>query len=239
MRLVDSLLKPVVLVLLIGIAVPPEAANSWAASTKWLNRPLVSLGSEKPSSAQSPQDKSDGIEVAPQLRLSSEALVWILEDDDGTKRLLPVRHHDAKVTDDAAANFARSVVFAKQKKIVVVAGGVSDVRVHTRSPTLFVVLTEGEEKEFGTTGPDKIGYAIIGLESASKMRAVGKFDFSRFKGKPTFTQSIIETKQARLPNSQWLQLVPAQPLPKGEYALVQTIPRNDGYSPWVFDFGVD
>ncbi len=178
-------------------------------------------------------------EVAPGLKLTSEALVWLLHNGND-KKLMPVPHHDAVGVDDVAGNIVRSTFFMKQQKLVVIPGIKSAVRITSGSPSIFVQMTEAEERELSRSGPqDQVRYALIRLEPGGNARIVGRFQFSRFKGTPNFTQTLLETRQSRFHDSPWLELVPAQPLKAGEYALVQVTNRKDMYNQWVFDFGVD
>ena len=180
-----------------------------------------------------------GTEVAPGLRLTPEALVWVLADD-GPKKLLPISHHDAKIRDDVAANVARSALWSKQRKPALIAGNKADVRIRDRLPVVFVALTEAEERELAKSAPeDRPRYAIVKLTPEENTRVVGYFEFSRFKGKATFVQSAMKTKQERRPEGMWVQITPSQPLVPGEYALVQVPPNPGTFSAWIFDFGVD
>jgi hypothetical protein len=185
------------------------------------------------------QEQGAGTEIRPGLLLTSDALVWVLDDSD-VKRLLPIAHQDATIAGNTGANFLRSTVMAKQKKIVVVSGTKAASRIKATKLVLYVQLTEAEAREISRSSPsDQVRYEIVRLEPQATDRLVGRFEFSRFTGKPMFSQTVIKTKQARFGDSQWLELILLQPLPTGEYGLVQVLPRPDVYSPWIFDFGVD
>jgi hypothetical protein len=179
-------------------------------------------------------------EVVPGIQLTSDALVWLVYSDSGKDKLSPVPHHDAEIVDNLGSNIARSAVFAKQKKPVVISGAKADIRIHQANARLFVQLTAAEEKELSRSTPDRRpGYAIIRLEPVEDKRLVGGFEFSRFKGKAKFSQTVLATKQERFNDSPWLQVTPLESLPPGEYALVQIMPREDTYSLWVFDFAIE
>ena len=75
--------------------------------------------------------EADSSEVATGLRLSSDALVWILEENGVKPRLVPVIHHDPSIRNNVGTNIARSAVWQKQKKDVVVAGSKAETRLHS------------------------------------------------------------------------------------------------------------
>jgi hypothetical protein len=179
-------------------------------------------------------------EVAPGVRLTSDGLVWLVYDSAGKTVAISLPHHDADIQSNDASNIARSAVFVKQKKAVILPGAKSDTRIKATTPTLFVQLTAAEEKELSRSNPSKRpSYAIIRLQSANNLRLVGQFEYSRFKGKPQYAQNIVPCTQERFGSSDWLRVFPSKPLSPGEYALVQIQPRIDEYSPWVFDFAVE
>jgi len=180
----------------------------------------------------------DANEVVPGVRLSSDALVWVLDNDGQKKQALPLAHRDAAVANSVGSNMARSAVLMKQKKNVSIPGAKATTRLHSGLTSFFVQETEAEEKEAGRSGT-KLNYAIVKLEPAGDQRMVGHFEFSRFKAKPLFQQTTIETTKTRVPDSQWVQVTPVKPLEPGEYGLVQLFDRPDVFSPWVFDFAVD
>lgn len=179
-------------------------------------------------------------EVAPGLSLSSDALVWILENRGTQPRLIPVIHHDADIRRNVGANITRSALWEKQKMDVVIAGPRADIRLHQGDISLFVEYSKAEEIEMSKTPPSaRVAYAVLKLNQEEKTRAVAWYEFSRFKGSRSLKEFPVETKQARFGDFGWLQVTPVQPLPPGEYALMQLIPGKNSLCGWVFDFAVD
>jgi hypothetical protein len=60
----------------------------------------------------------------------------------------------------------------------------------------------------------------------------------RFKGKPKRVDDIVEATITVIPGSEWLKIVPTQPLPPGEYAIEAKMADPSAYSLQVYDFGV-
>lgn len=178
-------------------------------------------------------------EVAPGVKLTSDALVWLVDAQSEGKQTLPLTHRDAVIVNNVGSNIARSTLWMKQKKAVVIPGERATIRVRNGETVLYLQHTEAEDREAAKSGVADRGYAIVRLEPAGTQRMVGHFEFSRFKGVAEFRQNLIETKLSRVPNTIWLRATPAMPLPPGEYGLVKLLPRTDVYSTWVFDFGVD
>jgi hypothetical protein len=184
--------------------------------------------------------EGNGSEVVMGLRLSHDALVWILENNGGQPRLVPVIHHDTNIRNNVEANIARSAVWEKQKKDVVVAGSKAEIRLHPGDINLFVQYSKAEDNEISKSSPSaKVVYAILKLRPEDNLRVVGWYEFSRLSGSPKLSESLVESKQAPLANFEWLKVTPSQPLSPGEYALVQFVPGKNAIGGWVFDFGVD
>jgi hypothetical protein len=185
-------------------------------------------------------DNLNAPEVVPGLRLTSDALVWILENHGTQPRLIPLIHHDADIRRNVGANIARSALWEKQKMDVVITGPRADIRLHQGDISLFVEYSKAEEIEMSKASPTaRVVYAILKLNQEEKARSVAWYEFSRFKGSRSLKELPLETKQARFGDFGWLQVTPAQPLPPGEYALIQMIPGKNTLCGWVFDFGVD
>lgn len=184
--------------------------------------------------------EGNGSEIAPGLRLTSEALVWILENNGIQPHLVPVIHHDMNVRNNVGANIARSAVWQKQKKDVVVEGSKAEIRLHPGDINLFVQYSKAEDNEINKSSPSgKYVYAILKLRPEANIRVVAWYEFSRLSGSPKLNETLVETKQAPLASFEWLKVTPFQPLPPGEYALVQLMPGKNAIGDWVFDFGVD
>lgn len=171
--------------------------------------------------------------------LSADALVWIVRSGD-SRAPVPLSHLDASIRNNAGANIARSALWQKQRKQVVIDGPKAQTRIPQGAFSLFVQYSKAEENEVKKSSPSGgFGYAIVKLTPEERVRQVASYEFSRIAGAPKLKQADIETKQMPVADDRWLKVTPLQPLIPGEYALVQSIPGKNGYSQWVFDFGVD
>lgn len=182
----------------------------------------------------------DGPEIAAGLHLSSEALVWVLGKNGEQPQLYPITHHDVIVRNNVGSNIARSAVWQKQKKDVVVNGPKAEIRLHSGEVSLFVQYSKAEDNEIKNSAPSaKVVYAILKLKPEDTIRVVAWYEFSRFSGSPQLSESLVESQQSPLADFTWLKVTPSQPLSPGEYALIQFVPGKNSISGWVFDFGVD
>jgi len=183
---------------------------------------------------------TSNLEVAPGLRLSADALVWLLGTDGTRQILVPINHQDVNVSNNLGNNIARSAIWLKQRKGIQIPGEKAEQRVHSGEVTLFVQFSKAEEREGSNSSPaNRIVYSILQLTANRESRTVGHFEFSRLTGKPALKDSAVESIATPVAESRWLKITPVHPLPPGEYALVQAIPGKGEIGDWVFDFGVD
>jgi hypothetical protein len=114
------------------------------------------------------------------------------------------------------------------------------VQAHTGQPTIYLNIdtADNSQPEF-TQKPDKDQqpnrYGIVRVEQKKDSRIVGKLNVAMY-GKVSQKESWIPVTTA--PLGDWVKLTPSEPLPPGEYAVVELLDKKQ-INLFVWDFGVN
>jgi hypothetical protein len=176
-----------------------------------------------------------GMEVAPGLRVTNDAIVWVLESPDTTPALHPLARINATITDPAAPSAS-----ATSRDGATIRGPRATVRIHAGPAAFYVAYSRGEDEENHKPPPSApLVFSIVRLRPAPNRRIVAWYDNPGPRKTPVLHQSVIQSTATPSDDFTWLKITPAKPLPPGEYAIVQLIPAYNTLSTWIFDFGVD
>jgi hypothetical protein len=176
-----------------------------------------------------------GMEVAPGLRVTPDAIVWILESPETAPALHRLARNNATIADPAAP-----AVPANSRDGATIRGARATVRIHAGQAVFYVAYSRGEDEENHKPPPSApLVFSIVRLRPAPNKRIVAWYDNPGPRKTPALHQSVIESTAVPSDDFTWLKITPAKPLPPGEYAIVQLIPAYNTLSTWTFDFGVD
>jgi hypothetical protein len=189
------------------------------------------------SASASGQSAPAGLEVAPGLRVTSEAMVWVLESPNTAPALHPLARNNATVADPAKAALSATV---KTRDAATLHGPRATVRIHAGPAAFYVQYSKAEDDENHKPPPSApLVFSIIRLRPAPNRRIVAWYEDPHSRETPAFHESVIEATASPSDDFTWLKITPAKPLAPGEYAVVQRIPAYNTLSTWIFDFGVD
>jgi hypothetical protein len=185
----------------------------------------------------SSQSGTAGMEVAPGLRVTPDAVVWVLESPTGKPAALhPIARNNATVT-------AKSSPHLDSPRTVTgmaIHGSRAAIRIHAGPAVLYVQYSKSEDEENHKPAPSApLVFALIRLRPAQNARVVAWPDHTTAGGTPKLSESVVEATDTPSGDFTWLKITPAQPLTPGEYAVVQLMPAYNTLSTWIFDFGVD
>jgi hypothetical protein len=185
----------------------------------------------------SSQSAPAGMQVAPDLRVTTDAMVWVLERPDTAPALHRLARNNAMVADPAKAATSATV---KTRDAASLHGPRATVRIHAGAAAFYVQYSKAEDEENHKPPPSAaIVFSIIRLRPAPNRRIVAWYEDPHPRETPAFHESVIEATASPSDDFTWLKITPAKPLPPGEYAIVQRIPAYNTLSTWIFDFGVD
>ena len=198
-------------------------------------------------------------QVAPGLRLPDATGVFLLDSFQGEPQLNEIQQTAGDVNRNTKANIFRGAVnpIASNKQTIELDGAHAAVQSHVGVPSLYINVEE-------SNGPEAIlsadasraqstqrqqqpqqpeqpivpfdRFRIVRTEVKSGKRVVG--DFKRqATGKVSQEQHVIKTTITSVTGG-WLKLTPTEPLPPGEYAVVE-IMGKEGMNLYVWDFGMN
>jgi hypothetical protein len=176
-------------------------------------------------------------EIAPGNALPSNGGAWALDSADGKPVLVQIKHHNVRVNNHTAENMAVPPLFGKAKSSIDIVEVHSPVQLQAGAAIFLVRIYVADEDE-GIPAHPEGEYQLIRLQPAGKGRLVHRFEYSRFKGKAKRVDDLVESTITRIPGTEWLKIVPAHPLPAGEYAIEATETDTAAYPLEVYDFGI-
>jgi hypothetical protein len=183
------------------------------------------------------QSAPAGMQVAPGLRVTSDAMVWVLERPDTAPALHALARNNATIANPAKAAPSAS---AQARDAATLHGPRATVRIHAGAAAFYVQYSKAEDDENHKPPPSApIVFSIIRLRPALNRRIVAWYENPSPHQTPAFHESVIEATASPSDDFTWLKITPAKPLAPGEYAVVQRIPAYNSLSTWIFDFGVD
>jgi hypothetical protein len=197
-------------------------------------------------------------QVAPRLRLPEDSGVFLLDSFQSEPQLDGLQQTAGDVNRNTKGNIFRGAInpIASAKQTIELDGAHAAVQSHVAVPSLYINVDPGPEQPEQATPKDsgRVGqsprepqqpqqpivpfdrFRIIRTEVKSGKRIVG--DVKRaVTGKVSQEQHFVKTTITRVSGG-WLKLTPAEPLPPGEYALVEMTPK-EGMNLYVWDFGVN
>jgi hypothetical protein len=176
-------------------------------------------------------------ELAPGIKLPSTGSAWALGLANDKPVLVLVKHHDVKVNNHTGENLAAVPLLSRSKSSIDVVEPHSPLQLES-APSVFLARMYTTADDDALPAHPESQYQLIRLEPEGKGRLVHKFEYSRFKGKPKRVDDPVEATITVIPGSEWLKIVPAQPLPPGEYAIEAKMVDPSAYSLLIYDFGV-
>ncbi len=177
--------------------------------------------------------------VAPGLRLPDSGGVFLLDVFQGVQELNQLHQNGADVKKNAAGNILRGVInpVGGSKQTVELPGPHAVVQSHVQEPTIYINIDSGAESDTNPTQEgSKSQFSIVRCEEKKGNRTVGTVNIAVY-GKTTGRTDSLEVKTESVAGN-WVKVMPAAPLPAGEYALVEMLGEKS-FNTYVWDFGVN
>jgi hypothetical protein len=202
-------------------------------------------------------EKSRMPEVATGLELPDEDGVFALDTYEGTPELVELIPTEASLNTRNRHGLNTLNPMAGHKANIELAGAHAKVHLHVNDPSIYLSLHAtddsedvishamtvhtGDAKEVanGKHGAQSASseFAIVKVDERNAVRIVGAIHIGP-TGKVTQDENVIPAKAEVLPGKHWLKLTPQQPLPIGDYALVEILSPSD-INDSVWDFRVN
>jgi hypothetical protein len=202
-------------------------------------------------------------EVAPGLRLPENSGVFLLDSFQGEPQVLEIQQTAGDIAHNSKPNIFRGLNPTGQKLAIELDGPHAPVQAHVDVPSLYINLADDpnqppdlnqaiKDSSRAPQGPQQAEqpqqpslsdrFRIVHADVKNGMRIVGAVK-PQPTGKISQEQHLVKTTTTRV-GASWIKLTPTEPLPPGEYALVEMTGQDDvmgkqGMNLYVWDFGVN
>ena len=177
-----------------------------------------------------------GPEVAPGLRIPHGGVPWAIDRYENAQELVPVHHSTVTVNTQRGSNFARSLVYAKQKMLTQLDGLHARTQLHTQTPVFFVPVSQDDDGG-DAKNAELANWAIVQARADKDHRVLQQVSFTAVTENAKRQEGVVPVDAAKTPDG-LLKLTPKEPMPEGEYALVPLTHTQNTFATVVYDFGV-
>lgn len=225
----------------------PTSMVDWKATEKFEKD--LAAGKIKNDNQDQPDPVLDAPEpepptVAPGLQLPDQGGIYLLDHFQEQPRIVEVVQNGSEINQQRTKNILRSIINpipTGPKQTVELKGARAAVQSHTLQPEFFVNINFDSKEDAGNPQPvppptDRFRIVHLQSKDKDKIRIVSNLKISLL-GKVKEQRDLIATKSEKL-TGDWIKVTPLDPLPPGEYALVEML-NDDQMNLYVWDFGVD
>jgi hypothetical protein len=189
-------------------------------------------------------DEREAPLIVPGLRLPNTGGVFLLDTFKDQPQLVELIQNGSDLNKHTSRNVLRSVmnpVGTSSTQTLELKGEHARVQSHVAQPAIFLNVDIGENVQpaFTQKGPDKEQqsnrYGLVRMEKKKDLRIVGKLTVAMY-GKVNQKENWIPLNASSV--GDWTKLTPTEPLPPGEYAVVELLDKKQ-VNLFVWDFGFD
>jgi hypothetical protein len=231
----------------------PKSLIDWPATEKYnkdrdTQRSADAADLAKEEEAGHHKEEAESPQVAPGLRLPDGGGVFLLDQFRGEPSLVELVQSGGELNKQMGRNILRAALnplALSSKQTIELKGIHARSQAHVAQPEIYVNIDNTDEStslpETGSKSGDRKAqlpldrFRIVRLEQRKDMRVVGNLNIAVY-GKVTQKANWIRTTSTKL--GEWAKVVPAEPLPAGEYAVVEMLNEKQ-MNFYVWDFGVD
>jgi hypothetical protein len=223
----------------------PNELIDWPATEKYnKEREAERAAKVVPGSVDDAEDPETPI-VAPGLHLPDGGGVFLLDNFQQQPQLLELMQNGGELNRHMRKNILRAVIdplALSSKQTIELKGEHAKVQSHLAQPAIFVDVdpapAAGQPSTQTVSTKDKAPqhFGIVRMETNKKnVRVVGNLNVAVY-GKVSQKENWIKTTTTQV--GDWVKVVPDDPLPPGEYAVVELLEKGQ-VNLFVWDFGVD
>ncbi|HEY2236325.1 MAG TPA: hypothetical protein VGK01_22830, partial [Candidatus Angelobacter sp.] len=223
----------------------PNDLVDWPATDKYNNE----RGSQRDETIKeiAKADEADEREaplVVPGLRLPNTGGVVLQDEFNKQPELVELIQNGGELNKHTGRNILRAAVnplALSSTQTIELKGEHARVQSHVAQPTIYlnVDTSDNSQPVFTQKTSDKQPqpnqYGIVRVENKKDTRIIGKLNIAMY-GKVSQKESWIPVTTSTL--GDWIKLTPAEPLPPGEYAVVELLDKKQ-INLFVWDFGVN
>jgi hypothetical protein len=224
----------------------PNAMVDWDATNKYEK--------EREAGATSPEavelkkefdearkaEEANAPEVAPGLKLEDSHAAYLLDTFQTQPQLVQLQVSGGTVERSMKKSIFHGDIAGPPNEISL-KGAHAEIQAHAPVPSLYVNAVGGPQDTDQSSAAQPAGlpwdrFRIVSMDAKEDKRIVGRIKVSAM-GKSTQQQNVIKTNDEQLTGG-WVKVTPVDPLPPGEYALVELL-GDEGMNLYVWDFGVN
>jgi hypothetical protein len=189
-------------------------------------------------------DEREAPLIVPGLRLPSTGGVFLLDILSNQPQLVELIQNGGELNKHTGRNILRAAInplALSSTQTIELKGDHARVQSHVGQPAIFLNIETNDNSQpaFTQKPSDKDQqpnrYGIVRVENKKDARIVGKLNVAMY-GKVSQKESWIPVTTS--PLGDWVKLTPAEPLPPGEYAVVELLEKKQ-INLFVWDFGVN
>jgi hypothetical protein len=218
----------------------PESLVDWKATNEYEKNAASEKNSElenalKEDAEDAAAENAASPEVAPGIRLPNGGGVFLLETFKNQPQLDELVQTNSEINKNTGKNILRATInpIASAKQSIELKGAHARVQSHTGTPEIYIDIdsdTQTEKLELTDH------FRIARLAGKKDMRVLGNLKVSMV-GKVSQEGSFVKTA-AEKAGGDWVRVKPLEPLPPGEYAVVEMLTPKE-MNLYVWDFGID
>jgi hypothetical protein len=228
----------------------PNSLVDWKATEAWAKdhpkgatAETIQLSAEEEAERRAEEAKTPAI--APGLKLPYEGGVYLFDQLAGEQMLVEMVQNSGEIDPERGKNILRAAInpFAQVKQSIVLKGTRARVQAHAAQPVFYLNVASDDEPEAGSAtikkkDTDQLAdrFRISRATKKKDARVVGNLKIA-LTGRVSQHGNWIAVRQEPVSGG-WVKLTPAQPLPPGEYAIVEMLNPKE-MNLFVWDFGVD
>ena len=189
-------------------------------------------------------DEREAPLVAPGLRLPATGGVFLQDEFKSQSQLVELVQNGSELNKHTGRNILRAAInplALSSTQTIELQGDHARVQSHVGQPAIYLNIdtTDNSQPAFTQKPADKDQepnrYGIVRVETKKGVRIVGKLNVAMY-GKVSQKEAWIPVTSS--PLGDWVKITPAEPLPPGEYAVVELLEKKQ-INLFVWDFGVD
>ena len=112
-------------------------------------------------------------------------------------------------------------------------GAHAKIQSHVATPAIYVDIDQGALNDLSLNNR----FRIVRADVKKDTRVIGNLKVT-FTGKTSQEGNFLPTNVEKVGTGEWVKVTPAQPLPPGEYAVVEMLGQEE-INLYVWDFGVN
>lgn len=218
----------------------PASMIDWDATKKYeadLSTGKLRAHIETPEEREEREkEAANSPEIMPGLRLPGTGGVFLMDYYNSKPELAEILQNGSEINQNASKkSVLRAAInpMGSSKHSFELKGPHARIQSHVFTPTVYLDIDEGAVNDI----PLNQRFRIVRAYVQKDVRVIGNLKVT-FTGKSSQQGNFLSTNVEKVGTGEWVKITPAQPLPAGEYAVVEMLGPEE-INLYVWDFGID